>query len=245
MNQGKLKRSLSGEQARKCAGEKAGSIHDALSPSFPLSHFRFAVLCLAFGVWCFACLAAPLKIELPPETGVFKPGPGVDIANGQCLVCHSVEYVVTQPPLPRTFWASSVKKMREKYGSAIPEEQVEPLLDYLTQHYGVGDTNNHPTTASNPSPKPALPSAGKSTDPEAIATRYGCLGCHNVSVKIVGPAYKDIAAKYRNDAEARQRISEQIHKGGSGKWGPIIMPPFPQVSEAETKALTDWILNAQ
>jgi cytochrome c len=66
-----------------------------------------------------------------------------------------------------------------------------------------------------------------------------------VSVKIVGPAYKDIAAKYRNDAEARQKISEQIHKGGSGKWGPIIMPPFPQVSEAETKALTDWILNAQ
>ena len=85
--------------------------------------------------------AGPMRIELPAETGVFKTGPGVEIANGQCLVCHSVEYVATQPPLPRAFWTASVKKMREKYGAAIPEEQVEPLLDYLALHYGAATTN--------------------------------------------------------------------------------------------------------
>ena len=72
--------------------------------------------------------------------------------------------------------------------------------------------------------------------------KYGCFGCHNVSIKIVGPAYREIAAKYKADAEAAAKIDQQIHKGGSGKWGPIIMPPFPQVSATETKVLTDWIL---
>jgi cytochrome c551/c552 len=235
-----------GEQVTKCAGEKTRSNADAHFPTFPLSRFRFGVWCLVFGICCFACLAASLKIELPAEAGVFQPGPGADIANGQCLVCHSVEYVVTQPPLPRAFWASSVKKMREKYGSAIPEEQVEPLLDYLTKHYGVGATNGAPATGSNspPTKAPATP-PGTGLNAETIATKYGCLGCHNVSVKIVGPSYREIAAKYRDDAGALMKISEQIHKGGSGKWGPVIMPPFPHVTEAEMKALADWILRAK
>ena len=201
---------------------------------------------MVFGVWCFSSLSAPVKIELPPETGVFRPGPGADIANGQCLVCHSVEYVVLQPPLPRAFWASSVKKMREKYGSAIPEEQIEPLLDYLTKHYGVGQTNGASAAGSNTAPKPSPTSSPTpGLNAETIAIKYGCLGCHNTRVKIVGPSYKEIAAKYRSDAGARSKVSEQIHKGGSGKWGPVIMPPFPHISEAETKALSDWILGAK
>ena len=78
---------------------------------------------------------------------------------------------------------------------------------------------------------------------ERLAMKYGCLGCHNVNVKIVGPAYKEIAAKYRTDAEAKVKISEQIQKGGSGKWGAVIMPPFSQVTDTETMTLADWILN--
>ncbi len=183
--------------------------------------------------------AAPVKIELPAETGVFKTGPGVEIANGQCLVCHSVEYVATQPPLPRAFWTASVKKMREKYGAAIPDEQVEPLLEYLAAHYGAVVTNPVPASISNSVTKIIIqPAPGAA----ASATKYGCLGCHNVSVKIVGPSYRAIADKYRNDPAAQAKLTEQIQKGGSGKWGPIIMPPFPQITPAETKALTEWIL---
>jgi cytochrome c551/c552 len=179
-----------------------------------------------------------VKIELPAETGVFKPAPGVEIANAQCLICHSVEYVETQPWMPRAFWAASVKKMREKYGSAILEEQVEPLLDYLARHYGT-ETNSAPSFSANAASKSVPP--GPLTG-ETVATKYGCLGCHNVSVKIVGPPYKDIAAKYRNDADAFNKVAGQIQKGGSGKWGPVIMPPFPMVTEAETKLLVEWIL---
>ena len=187
-----------------------------------------------------AAIAAGLKIELPPETASFKPAAGADLANGQCLTCHSVDYVVIQPPSPRAYWESCVKKMREKFGAAIPDEQVESLVNYLAQNYG--PLTNVATAAA--APVKAVPTSPEQTlNGESLAARYGCLGCHNVAFKIVGPAYKDIAEKYRDDGSALEKISEQIHKGGSGKWGPVLMPPFPGVTDAETKALADWILS--
>jgi len=200
---------------------------------------RLKVLwCLVFGVWCLALSAGTMKIELPAETGVFKPGKGAELANAQCLVCHSVEYVATQPLLTRAAWTASIKKMKEKYGAAVADDQVEALLDYLTANYGTG-TNSAPATTTTP-PTQATPGA---VTPTSIAVKYNCLSCHNPTVKIIGPAYKDIAEKYRNDADAKTKIAEQIHKGGSGKWGPVIMPPFPQVTPEETKILTDWIMS--
>ena len=217
--------------------------HQATRPS--LSVFAFTKLSglysllLAVGYW--PCLAAPLKIDLPPETSAFKPAPGVELANGQCLSCHSVEYVATQPPMPRAFWATSVKKMREKYGAVVAEEQVEPLLDYLTKHYGIEATNNAVSVVAGSKPITLTP-PGTAISGAAVATNYWCLSCHDISAKKVGPAYKDIAAKYLNDADAYAKIEEQVQKGGSGKWGPVMMPPFPMVSAAETKAVAEWIL---
>lgn len=189
--------------------------------------------------------AEVVQIKLPPETAAFKPGAGSEIANGQCLTCHSVEYVTTQPILPRSFWAATVKKMRQTYGAPIPDDQAGPLVDYLTRNYGVETNAVSPATASV-AVRPGPPSApGPALSGPAVAAKYGCLGCHNVSVKVVGPAYKDIAAKYSRDADAFAKIAEQIHKGGSGKWGPILMPPFPMATDAETKALATWILSCK
>jgi cytochrome c551/c552 len=192
----------------------------------------------------FALRAAVVKIELPLETAAFKPGPGSELANGQCLICHSVEYVTTQPPMPRPFWAAEAKKMRDKYAAPLPDEQVQPLVSYLTRNYGV-ETNSVTEPIATEVGSGQVPSieVGSAASGEAIATKYGCLGCHGVSAKIVGPPYTDVAAKYNDDPQATAKISEQIHKGGSGKWGPIIMPPFPTVTDAETKALTGWILS--
>src|SRR5207237_5593755 len=100
-------------------------------------------LALVFRFVTLVVRGAPMKIEFPPETEAFKHAPGSEIANGQCLTCHSVEYVATQPLMPRAFWAGSVKKMQEKYGAQIPQEQVETLVDYLTRNYGTG--TNAPT----------------------------------------------------------------------------------------------------
>ena len=127
--------------------------------------------------------------------------------------------------------------MQQKYGAPIPDQQVEAVVDYLTKNYGVttNGTQTAPVQAAAATPSHAA-------DAQQIATKYGCLGCHNPAVKLVGPAYRDIATKYKTDPAALAKIDEQIHKGGSGKWGPIIMPPFPQVTAGETKILSDWIL---
>lgn len=95
---------------------------------------RFTVISLlAFSV---AAMAAEKRIELPVEKATYKPGKGSDLAAAYCYTCHSVEYVTTQPPLPRKFWEGTVIKMKEKFGAPIPEASVQDLADYLTEAYG-------------------------------------------------------------------------------------------------------------
>ncbi|GDY21374.1 sulfite:cytochrome C oxidoreductase subunit B [Verrucomicrobiota bacterium] len=94
----------------------------------------FAALALATGA--APHLTAAERFELPPETATFKPGPGVEVVKAQCLVCHSADYVSTQPRLPRAFWKANVQKMKEKFGAPIPADQVDTLVEYLATTYG-------------------------------------------------------------------------------------------------------------
>jgi len=83
--------------------------------------------------------AADVKFTLPKETAKLKDAPEVQLANTHCLICHSADYISTQPKLNRAGWAASVKKMREKYGAIIAEDKVEPLVSYLVANYGKPD----------------------------------------------------------------------------------------------------------
>ena len=76
----------------------------------------------------------------------------------------------------------------------------------------------------------------------ALATSKNCMACHALDKKIVGPAYKDVAAKYAGDKTAVDRLTAKIQKGGAGVWGPMPMPANTQVSEAEAKKLATWVL---
>jgi cytochrome c len=79
---------------------------------------------------------------------------------------------------------------------------------------------------------------------EQLAKEKNCLACHAVDHKVVGPAYKEVAAKYKGDKSAEGKLATKIIKGGGGVWGgPMPMPPNPQVSEAEAKKLVQWILS--
>ena len=75
-----------------------------------------------------------------------------------------------------------------------------------------------------------------------LAKQKNCLACHAVDKKLVGPAYKDVAAKYKGDKDALAKLSNKVKRGGSGVWGSIPMPPNTQVSDADIKNLVDWIL---
>lgn len=76
---------------------------------------------------------------------------------------------------------------------------------------------------------------------EALAKKYNCLACHQVDKKVVGPAYKEIAKKYKGQ-NVSAKLAEKVKKGGSGVWGPVPMPPNPAVPDADLKKLVDWIL---
>jgi cytochrome c len=78
---------------------------------------------------------------------------------------------------------------------------------------------------------------------QAMAEKKNCLACHQVDKKLVGPAYKDVAAKYAGQKDAAAKLAEKIQKGGTGVWGQIPMPANPQVNADEAKALAIWILS--
>ena len=78
--------------------------------------------------------------------------------------------------------------------------------------------------------------------PAELAQQKNCMACHAVDKKLVGPAYKDVAAKYAGQKDAVDKLAAKVVKGGSGVWGNIPMPANPQVTDAEAKQLVQWIL---
>ncbi len=77
---------------------------------------------------------------------------------------------------------------------------------------------------------------------KALAQKNNCLACHAIDKRLVGPAYKEIAAKYKGDKAAEAKLSEKVKNGGVGVWGQIPMPPNPNVKDDEAKTLVQWIL---
>lgn len=99
--------------------------------------------------------------------------------------------------------------------------------------------------------KSAVPAAAKpeatvsAVDALALAKKNNCLVCHAVDKKVVGPGWRDVAAKYRGDSGAESRLVNKIAKGGSGVWGSASMPAHPQISEADRSTLARFVLNLQ
>jgi len=84
--------------------------------------------------------------------------------------------------------------------------------------------------------------AGVASADQALAQKSACMSCHQLAKKVVGPALNDIAKKYKGDAKAEEHLVNVIKKGGKGVWGPVPMPPHPQVSDDNAKKLADWVL---
>ncbi|MFZ3120843.1 MAG: c-type cytochrome [Variovorax sp.] len=79
----------------------------------------------------------------------------------------------------------------------------------------------------------------------ALATSKNCMSCHAVERKVLGPSFKDIAARYKDNKAAPEQLAAKIIKGGAGVWGPIPMPANTQVSEADAKKLAAWVLSTK
>ena len=77
---------------------------------------------------------------------------------------------------------------------------------------------------------------------EAMMKKSDCFTCHSVEKKIVGPAYKDVAKKYRGKAGSLEMLVAKVKKGGSGHWGVIPMAAHPNLSDVQVKAMVEWVL---
>ena len=78
---------------------------------------------------------------------------------------------------------------------------------------------------------------------QALAQAKGCMACHAVDKKVVGPSYKDVAKKYAGNKAAEATLAEKVIKGGGGVWGPVPMPPNAAVTPDEAKKLVAWVLS--
>lgn len=219
---------------------------------------RAAVLMLA-ALGAAAAFAAPPKpIHLPGETVKLKPSnlPGFAIAQQKCAICHSADYIAYQPPgMTVTQWTGEMAKMQHVYGAPIDDQEIKLLGVYLAATYGDAKSVTAADRALAAAPRGAPASAtaagsqaaaGGATagaiDVQALLNANACLGCHAVAQKIVGPAYHDVAAKYKADPNAVTRLQASIKAGGSGKWGQVPMPPFAQLTDAQLKALAEFVM---
>lgn len=77
---------------------------------------------------------------------------------------------------------------------------------------------------------------------ETLARKNGCFACHSMARKVIGPAYKDVAERYDGEKGAVDKLFHKVKEGGSGAWGPMGMPPHPQMKDADIRQIVEWIL---
>jgi cytochrome c len=124
--------------------------------------------------------------------------------------------------------------------SVIPEHARDSHGDLSQQNRAVGGVRGE-KIAEAAAAKPAAPPAGPAPLAD-LARRKACLSCHGVDKRIVGPAFREVAAKYHGQAGIEARLVEKVKAGSSGTWGPIPMPPNPDLPESDARALVQWIL---
>ena len=89
----------------------------------------------------------------------------------------------------------------------------------------------------------ALSSAASAQDAAKLAQEKACLACHAIDKKVVGPSYKEVAAKYKSDKNAEANLAKKIRAGGVGVWGQVPMPPSTTVNEKEAAVLAKWVMS--
>ena len=132
-------------------------------------------------------------------------------------------------------------KTEVEIASALPEHARDAHGNLADQHREVGPVRGVVTIEPAEDGAPAAPS--QAAQAMAVATAKGCMACHGVANKIVGPGYNEIQAKYADRADAEAYLIAKVKEGGQGVWGSIPMPPQPHVTDEEARLLVQWIMS--
>ncbi len=211
-----------------------------------MKSIKHTVFSLAFGMAGVVGVVQAATITLPPETAKLKPSslPGYAIAMSKCAICHSADYINQQPSnMNLAQWTAEAAKMQHAYGAPLSDDDVTLIGEYLAVTYGSAKPS---AATAPPASVTAVPAktvaANQAVDVHALLTANACLACHAVDKKIVGPAFKDVAAKYSSDKDGQAKIAASIRDGSNGKWGAGgVMPPHPAMSAEDINAMADFV----
>ena len=179
-----------------------------------------------------AALAAcqPETPKQPEESAMASPGvmqgETAAVPSAMTGAAEPVAKPVTSAPVAQTPKAATEQAAKPAAPAPSPAPASVPMV--------------------SPAPAPAVAAkSGVLSEAEglALAKQSKCLVCHALDKKLVGPAWRDVAAKYRGDAGAEARLMDKIAKGGKGVWGAIAMPASPQVNEGDRRRLVQFILS--
>lgn len=187
--------------------------------------------------------ACALEIHLPPETATYKPSelPGYQLVQRNCMTCHAAQYASSQPPAsPRAYWEATVKKMKKPFGAQFDDADMPAMVDYLVKTYGAERGAIVPAAVAKPVAAAVPAASGK--DVKTLLAANGCMACHALDQKVVGPGFAEVAARYKGK-DSVAAVAANIRSGGAGKWGPVPMPPFSQLSAADAASLAKYVLN--
>jgi sulfite dehydrogenase len=159
-------------------------------------------------------------------------GPGSTLTETKCKICHELQHI-RRTPLSRGEWADNLRNMKER-GTPMNDAEMALILEYLATYY------NRDTPA--PPPSPDTLAAGGDDPVQKLLDANACSGCHALGERVVGPSFREVAARYAADPQAAQKLKAKIRSGGQGAWGQVPMPPNPNLAEADLAALAGWVL---
>lgn len=159
-------------------------------------------------------------------------GPGSTLTENKCKICHELQHI-RRAQLSPGEWADNLRNMKER-GTPMTDEEMRAILEYLAAYY------NRDKPA--PAPSPDTLAAGGDDPVQKLLNANACNGCHSVDKRIVGPSFREIAAKYAGDRDAPAHLEAKIRGGGQGAWGAVPMPPNPAIADAELRRIAVWVL---
>lgn len=175
--------------------------------------------------------------------------------EGPSLVDGRWRYGGTDPDIFQSIFYGRPKGM-PAYGGVLGTDGVWMIVSYLraqpvpavvpTIRYDVvtQPAAPQPDRETTPPANSGATAKSESSDPRAKLAQYGCIACHAIDTKVVGPALRDVATKYQGQRDVQPRLEEKVRNGGVGVWGDIPMPPNSAVPAPEVHALVTWILQS-
>jgi len=179
---------------------------------------------LAAVLWCAGAFAQDERLI---------SGPGSTLTENKCKICHELQHIKRAQLSPGE-WGDNLRNMKER-GTPMTDEEMRGILEYLAVFY------NRDKPA--PAPSPDIFAAGGDDPVQKLLNANACNGCHSVDKRVVGPSFREVAAKYASDRDAPARLAAKIRAGGQGAWGQVPMPPNSALQETDLRRITAWVLD--